>query len=284
MSVLLKWWTRRLFGGDPDLVWTYNPMTTALIRLPKSAKLAYHCVDDIAAQPSMPAVQIRRHENELVTRATRVFVTSPHLETRWARTRPVTYLPNCVDAEHFSAQRSDHDPLAGIPSPRLGFVGAVSSFKIDADLLRHMCANNPSWNLIVIGPREDADSALTELLDAPNVHYLGTKSYAEIPSYMRALDVGLIPARLTPYAMSMFPMKFFEYLAAGLPVVATELPALAAHSDVAALVPSRLWDRAIRAALAGTGPTITSRLNLARENSYTERTAKMLRELGVGDV
>ncbi len=284
VSTLLKFWTHRIFDRDPDLVWTYNPMTTALVRLPRSAKLAYHCVDDIAAQPSMPEAQIRKYESELVARAANVFVTSRHLESRWSRLRPVTYLPNCVDSDHFAAKASDRDPLAGIPVPRLGFVGAVSSFKIDAELLSDMCANNPSWNLVLIGPLEDADGALTKLLKAPNVYYLGTKSYAEIPSYMHAMDVGLIPARLTPYAMSMFPMKFFEYLAAGLPVVATQLPALAAHSDVAALVPSPMWDAAVHAALAGLGPTAVSRMSLARRNSYTERTATMLRELGVGSV
>jgi glycosyltransferase involved in cell wall biosynthesis len=284
LSALLMFWSHRIFHKDPDLVWTYNPMTTALVRLPKSAKLAYHCVDDVAAQPSMPEAQIRKYESELVACAANVFVTSRHLENRWSRVRPVTYLPNCVDSDHFAARASDSDPLAGIPSPRLGFVGAVSSFKLDAELLADMCANNPSWSLVLIGPLEDADGAVTKLLKAPNVYYLGTKSYTEIPSYMHAMDVGLIPARLTPYAMSMFPMKFFEYLAAGLPVVATELPSLAAHGDVAALVPSSMWDAAIDAALAGSGSTAASRMNLARRNSYTERTARMLRELGVDSV
>jgi glycosyltransferase involved in cell wall biosynthesis len=281
VSVLLRFWSRRVFRKDADLVWTYNPMTTALVRLPKSAKLAYHCVDDVAAQPSMPATQIRKYESELVARAANVFVTSRRLESTWSRVRPVTYLPNCVDSDHFAAKAADGDPLAGIPAPRLGFVGAVSSFKLDTELLADMCASNPSWSLVMVGPLEDADDALTKLLKAPNVYYLGPKSYAEIPTYMHAMDVGLIPARLTQYAMSMFPMKFFEYLAAGLPVVATELPALAAHGDVAALVPAPMWDAAIGAALAGLGSTPASRVSLARRHSYTERTARMLRELGV---
>jgi hypothetical protein len=108
-SALLAHWSRRLLASRPQ-IWTYNPLTTALVRLPACAKLIYHCVDDISAQPSMPSDQIGRFESDLVRRADHVFVTSRALEARWSAVGRVTYLPNCVDVVHF---RSGGEPGDG---------------------------------------------------------------------------------------------------------------------------------------------------------------------------
>ena len=78
----------------------------------------------------------------------------------------------------------------------------------------------------------DPSTTLTAIADSPNIHLLGPRPYAELPAYLRGADVGLIPALINDYTRAMFPMKFFEYLAAGLPVVATPLPALESHAGL----------------------------------------------------
>lgn len=280
-SLTLRFWAHRLLG-DRHIVWTYNPLTTALVSMPSRRPLIYHCVDDVAAQPTMPSEAIARFERELVARATKVFVTSRELEARWSPVGSVSYFPNCVDAEHFARRDPvDPDALAELPRPRLGFVGAVADYKIDVDLLDRAARLRPDWSLVVIGPREDRNPRLTALLELPNVHYLGPKSYEDLPRYMQALDVGLIPAQLNEYTRSMFPMKFFEYLAAGIPVVSTPLPALDEYSDVATFSPPAEFVQAVDDVLRGKSAGLDVRLAAAQQNTYVSRTRRMLAEIQV---
>ena len=280
-SALLQWWVRKLFPVPP-VFWTYNPMTTALLRIPPSATLIYHCVDDVSAQPGMPAAQIRRAERDLVARADRTFVTSRELEATWSSVRgDVTYFPNCVDAEHFGRPDAGDDPLAGLRRPILGFVGAVADYKIESEALLEMVQRRPDWTLVVIGPREDRNDTITRLLAAPNVHYMGARRYAELPRYLQRFDVGLIPARLNDYTKSMFPMKFFEYLAAGIPVVATDIPALAEFGDVATLTTRDGMVAAIENVLGGDVPDAGVRQAAVDDNTYSARTRRMLASAGL---
>jgi glycosyltransferase involved in cell wall biosynthesis len=119
--------------------------------------------------------------------------------------------------------------LAAIPRPRLAYMGVLSDFKIDLDLVEHVVAQRPDWHLVFIGDeREGQDSAaIVRLRARSNVHFLGWRPYAQLPSYLRGIDVALLPQRINDYTRAMFPMKYFEYLAAGRSVVATPLPALA---------------------------------------------------------
>jgi glycosyltransferase involved in cell wall biosynthesis len=255
-------------------------MTTALFDLPPAAGIVYHCVDDVAAQPGMPSDDIRRYEEELVRVADIVFVSSRALEERWTRVRPVIYEPNSVNATHFARPTtSSADPLAGIPRPRLGFVGAVAAYKVDAKLLLSVFRSEPNWSLVIIGPRSGHDHAFDELFELPNVHDIGLIPYADLPSYMRALDVGLIPAQLNAYTESMFPLKFLEYLAAGLPVVATRLPALAEYGEVVSLCDADRFADAIRQVLSGDAPAAEARRRVVEAHTYEARTKRMLQAL-----
>ena len=277
LSLLLHMWTRKLLGPRP-IVWTYNPLTTTLVRLPPHRTLVYHCVDNIAAQPGVHSPTVKKYEQELVKRADHVFVTSRELEANWSKHRKVHYDPNCVDVEHFSTANrvAVHPVLERIPQPRLGFVGAVAAYKIDVELLTQMACNHPEWSVVLIGPREDDDPSLSGLLVRPNVYYLGSVSYRDLPKYLAGFAVGLIPARLGEYAASMFPMKFFEYLASGIPVVSTNLPALDEYSSAAAIVDRSMFEAAVAGVLRGDVPPREVREEAYARNSYFARTSRML--------
>lgn len=279
-SFLLGYWARRLLASPPQ-IWTYNPLTTALVRLPDHAKLIYHCVDDISAQPSMPAEQIGRFEADLVRRADHVFVTSRSLEARWSGLGHVTYLPNCVDVVHFrSGCDAGTGPLAAVPRPRVGFVGALAGYKVNCELVLEVARAHPDWSIVLIGPVVDATKGFTELFLQPNVFHLGSCPYEHLPALMKGLDVGLIPARLNRYTTSMFPMKFFEYLAAGVPVVATDLPALQEYRDIAAVVKDEDYVSAVEQVLSGRRPSAQQVDEVVALNSYTRRTERMLALIG----
>ena len=113
---------------------------------------------------------------------------------------------------------------------------------------------------------------------SPNVHLLGPRSYSDLPAYLAHADVALLPLQLNEYTRRMYPMKFFEYLAAGCPVVATAIPALHDQSDVAILCSPEqsIFEAAIGQALAGKGPTLQQRLDRARQHTYFTRTTAML--------
>jgi glycosyltransferase involved in cell wall biosynthesis len=214
---------------DMPLVWTYHPFIRETIAALPHGPLAYHCVDDLSAIPGIDSVSFNLEEQRLLADCDVVFVTSLALKTKCERFNPNThYFSNVADLDHFGrAQQSGPlpDDIADIPTPRIGYIGALSDFKVDFALVRGVAMARPQWHWVVIGAeREGQHSPLVDSLRAlPNVHFLGDKPYADLPDYLRGFDVGTLPTLINDYTRSMFPMKYFEYLAAGVPVVSTPL-------------------------------------------------------------
>jgi glycosyltransferase involved in cell wall biosynthesis len=287
LQVGLSLW-RRLLGLRADWLWTYNPMTLAVLDPQPWSRLLYHCVDAIQAQPGMPAEAIERWEQRLCRRADAVFVTSPLLRQRLAPLNPHTHFEaNVADGAHFARALDPALPLpadlAAIPAPRLGFVGAISAYKIDLTVLEELALAHPAWSFVLIGPvgEGDPETDVTALAQLANVHLLGPRPYGDLPAYLKGFAVGLLPLRLNAYTQAMFPMKFFEYLAAGLPVVATRINALEAFREAALLCDPKVESLAagIRRALNGQGPALETRLQLAAQHTYASRTLRMVNVL-----
>lgn len=226
---------RSLWGKDfaRPLVWTYHPfMLEALPKAMESDGILYHCVDDLAALPDIDKNTFRDAEVELLRRADIVFVTAPALVAHCKEINPDTHLlPNVVDIDNFGQARQPGPILSefdAIPEPRIGFHGVLSDFKIDFKLLLNAARMRAQWHWVFVGEEREGQKSpfVEELARLPNVHFLGYKSYKELPKFLRGIQVGLLPALLNDYTRSMFPMKYFEYIAAGLPVVATPLDAL----------------------------------------------------------
>lgn len=279
---------RRWLGMRAELLWTYNPKTLAYGMPGPYATLVYHCVDDIQAQPDMDDLDLSAWEERLCRAADLVFVTSPALQESRRKYNPNTYyFSNVADYNHF-AQALEPDleiprDIAIIPQPRIGFVGAISAYKLDLDLLAKLAEASPSWSYVMIGPVGEGDPStqLSGLLDCSNVYWLGVKSYHDLPAYMKGLDVGLLPLRFNRYTRSMFPMKFFEYLAAGLPVVASAIDALESYRPFAALCEPTVdsFLAALNNTLKGLGCPLEARIECAAQHTYHRRTQAMLRYL-----
>jgi glycosyltransferase involved in cell wall biosynthesis len=224
----LRLWCRAL-RIRRDVLWTYNPMTTALFPTANFRAVVYHCVDEIRAQPGMPAREIDAAETDLLVRADICFVTAEHLLETRRRVNPNTfYFPNVADFEHFAAARAPAtavpDDLARLPRPRIGFVGAISGYKLDLALIRAIAEAHPEWSIVLIGPVGEGDpwTDVAALQGLPNLHLLGPRPYATLPAYLKGFDAAMLPAAQNAYTRAMFPMKFFEYLAAGCPVVGSD--------------------------------------------------------------
>ncbi|UCE26270.1 MAG: glycosyltransferase [Candidatus Coatesbacteria bacterium] len=277
---------RRLRFGKPVL-WIYRPEAVWFAGRLNEELVFYDCVDDYVDYPIYPLDEdnerIRRDEAELLARADLVATSSRHLYERKSPANPNThYVPNVADAAHFArtAETAVHEPpdVAGLPKPRIGFAGAVESYKLDMALLSATADERPDWQVVLIGPAESGDPDLDALAVKPNVHLIGPRPYAELPDYLAAMDALVIPYRLNDYTRGVFPIKFFEYLATGKSVVCTGLPALAEFGETVPLVsdPSAFVE-AVEAALAGEQDgKRRARIDIAFENTWEKRIGELL--------
>ncbi len=235
-----RWFNRRLlqlaigrfvrtYHFQQPLVWTYHPFMMNAIERFKHGPVVFHCVDDLAAVPGVNANVYYQAEVELLRNCQIIFVTAQSLKERCEQYNPNTYYyPNVVDAAHFSeARRQGPLPadLEKICEPRLVYHGVLSDFKVDFELLLNAAKLRPDFQWVFIGEEREGQQSewISRLKELSNTHFVGYRSYQRLPIYLRGMQVGLLPTLLNDYTRSMFPMKYFEYLAAGLPVVATPL-------------------------------------------------------------
>ncbi len=239
---LLPWLVRRAarrLGLQRPILWGYVPQAEELIAALDPSLVVYHCVDDIAAQERIDTASFRAAEARFAARADLVLASAPALAQRLrAFSDNVLDAPNVADTELFARALGAGAPdpaMAALPPPRIVFTGAIVSIKLDMALLVELARMRPRWSFALVGPIGPGDprTDVSVLQSQPNIHLLGRRTYAQLPDVLRGADVGLIPYARNELTESIFPMKVYEYLAAGLAVIATPLPALAGVAGVA---------------------------------------------------
>ncbi len=229
--------TRRL-GLSRPILWAYVPQAEPLIDELGSNLVVYHCVDDIAAQPGVDAPSFEAAEIRFVARADLVLASAPELAERLRRLgADVIEVPNVADTSLFATALEPggvDGAMAALPGPRAVFTGAIVASKLDFALLVDLARLRPSWSFALVGPvgLGAPETDVSSLSAEPNIHLLGPRAHRRLPAVLRGADAGLIPYARNRLTESIFPMKVYEYLAAGLPVLATPLPALSGLPEV----------------------------------------------------
>lgn len=204
-------------------LWAYTPMAGDLTAQLDPRVVVYDCMDELSAFLNAPA-DLHRREAELFQVADVVFVGGQSLfRSKRHLHRNIHCFPSAVDHEHFgAARRISKDPAdqAVIPHPRAGFFGVIDE-RMDLELVRRLAELRPELQLVMLGPVVKIDPA--SLPQAPNIHWLGGRSYAELPGYIAGWDVAILPFARNEATRFISPTKIPEYLAAGKRVVSTSI-------------------------------------------------------------
>lgn len=203
------------------VAWYYTPMMLSVSDHLLPLLTVYDCIDELAAFKQAPR-DLKEMEEMLFQRADVVFTAGYSLyETRKKKHRNIHPFPNSVDVEHFFRARGfDKDPAdqSGIPNPRIGYFGVIDE-RFDVSLIDEVARRKFDWHFVVIGPVAKINAS--SLPKLPNIHYLGQKSYEELPAYIAGWDIAMMPFVHNRATRFISPGKIPEYLAAGKPVIST---------------------------------------------------------------
>lgn len=241
----------------------------------------YHVVDEYSGYTGLDQdamTRIKMDESDVLDRVGLTIAASPQLVlAKSGSGRDTVLLENGVEPTEYSAARqADEEPsdIETIPHPRIGYCGLIGK-RLNLDLLTELARSRPDWSIVMIGKldsRECSDQ-IDELFELENVHFLGEKSPTAVAQYICSLDIGLLPYAINRETQHISPIKMYEYWAAGIQVVATEIPAAVKH-DFAVNVAKSDTDfiDKIGKSLSGVGMLHSQELvELAEENSWQNR-------------
>ena len=280
----------REHGFEKPVLWVYSPVTVdAVDEIPHSA-LVYDCVDRHSAYGGLmnPAL-VDAEELELAAKCDAVFATAEPLAKRLRTVNMKTsFIPNGANFERFSRAAQPlpaPEDLNGIPHPILGFVGALQPC-IEYGFAAAAAKAHPEWSFVWIGA-EKPGAALGELKALPNVHFLGLRPNEKLPEYLAQFDACLNLFAESDLSRDVSPLKFYEYLATGKPIVSTRQPEqILQYAELIHIADTaEAFIRCCAEALNDTQPTRTqARIEAGRACSWDARVTQMcgiLKEYGV---
>jgi GT2 family glycosyltransferase len=249
------------------------------------ARLIYDIIDDLGVFP-YPEKFLRRNHRYALEKAFRVFAVSDPLLAQARTVRPdAVYLPNGVETSRFESVDESLVPpelrkLKSSGRPIAGYVGSLSRWR-DLSLLEEMARACPEWDFVLIGVSLDQAYERSGLRRIPNVFFLGPVPHAAVPAALSLFDVGIEPFVATEMMRASSPLKLYEYLAAGKPIVSTPLPEMTAFPEVLIAASAEEWKHALTTALERSrDASFRKRLRgLARENDWSGRGEKILETL-----
>ncbi len=266
---------------DP-ILWIYSVKWPALIDSIPSKLSVYDCVDEWGEWSGDTGSRKLKYgaelDQQLCENADLVFVVSKALhESKSKLTSQVHLVPNAVDFDLFhQASRVDKGLPDDFPQgggPVVGYTGYLDD-RLDIPVLIEMAKAQPGWRIVLVGPciSDQVETALTNA-SPPNIHWLGPKDQKDLPSYIRGFDVCLVPYRIDGFTRNIYPLKLYEYMASGKPIVSSPIPAVEDERPLVeiASTPAEFIDR-IQTVLTNESAELTeARIRTARENTWDER-------------
>lgn len=279
--------------GQELVVWLSHPFHAFAIKaFPDRALLVYDWMDDWEQFEVLPVENpktlVGLNQN-ILERADTVLTVSEKL---WQRAKAVscnTFLvPNATDYElfRFAADSKSFilSTIASIPSPRIGYFGSIGD-RVDFSLLHQIAGAHPDWSIVLVGSvwpnKRDQAEALGAL---PNVHFLGAQPYQTLPAFLRGFDACIIPHTRDALTASMDPIKLYDYLASGKPIVCTHVAGVDRFADVLYIAETQgqFLDHLSRALGENGQQAFEARIQYARRNTWQERAAQVMGILKAG--
>jgi len=272
--------------GDRLVVWASHPLhVEAFDAFPDRALAVYDWTDDWSQFEVLPVAdreELVRINEDAIRRADIVFAVSQNLFKRARALNPNAYLaPNATDWDLLQSAGDPTQPpaadLAAIPHPIIGYMGQIGD-RVDFELLREVALARPNWSLVLVGPvwahKRPAAEALGTL---PNVYLMGRRPYADLPSFMRGFDVCAIPHTCDQLTASMDPIKLYDYLTSGKPIVTTRVAGIDRFEDVLYVAdgPGEFVARTATALAEADPGRVERRKEYARANTWQRRAAEL---------
>jgi len=240
-------------------------------------KIIYDCVDETSAfsDRSEAGSTILKAEENLVRKSSLTIASAKVLYEKIVKIKSnCIYIPNASDFGHFNkAAQTMKKPkeIETLKHPVIGFIGAIFDW-IDTDLLCKMAQAHPEYSILLVGP---VNSGLDELKKHPNIVMVGAKNYQLLPKYLASMDVCLIPFKINKLTRASNPIKMYEYLAAGKPVVSTALPEICNNASEVVYIGKDREDfiKKVERVVNETEDKamISRRIDYARDNSWEKR-------------
>ncbi len=234
-------------------------------------RTVYDCMDEHSGFPATRPAMLDQ-EPPLIRESDLVLVTAQALYEKCAPiARQCIFIPNAADFDHFH-YHTGADVLPDLIGPIIGYYGAISRW-FESDYVRAAALAHPNWQFVLIGSDPDSDVHLLERI--PNIHLIGEQPYAQLPDYLHRFDVAIIPFKSNVLTRATNPVKFYEYMSAGKPVVAAGLPELEAYSDLVYLASTAdEFVAQLERAVAERDPARNAaRVALAKKNLWADRAA-----------
>jgi UDP-galactopyranose mutase len=218
------------------IFWYYTPMALDFTDPSRADVVVYDNMDELSAFRGAPPALLQ-NEQKLMAAADLVFTGGVSLyEAKKGRHPHLHAFPSSIDTAHFAAARGSVEEApdqATIAHPRIGFFGVIDE-RMDVELVGALAVLRPAYQFVMIGPVVKIDPA--DLPQAPNIHWLGGRTYRDLPAYLAGWDAGFMPFALNESTRFISPTKTPEFLAAGIPVVSTEITDVVRPYGTAGLV------------------------------------------------
>ena len=207
------------------ITWSFFPFIAPYLNILEPKLNIFDAVDNWLSHSSYKKEKDKLKEAYHIIKkeADLIFVVSDNLFELFDNQDNTYWIPNGVDLKHYKQKFSLYNrDIADIKKPIIGYIGVIQD-RVDLDLIKYLARHNINKSIILVGPVwNEQDQAKLELDKEKNVYFLGYKKYREAPMYIQQFDVGIIPHKGDNLTASMNPMKMYEYLACGKPVVSTK--------------------------------------------------------------
>ncbi|MDQ7797852.1 MAG: glycosyltransferase [Candidatus Edwardsbacteria bacterium] len=258
-------------GFKPDIYWSSLPFDALWLKYFGNYKLIYDCSEQFSEFTNWHKIKsnIVEWDGLLTQKADQVFVQTDHLrDVKSPLNKNIIVIPNAVDEKVFSFTAGDaNDALKGIPRPVLGYVGSIN-YRLDVDLIKSIAQARPDWSIVLVG-----NNSLDAQIDWPqNVYFIDGKEYKQMPGIIASFDVCLLPHLSNKLVDSESPIKLFDYMATGKPIVSQNLTGVRPYKDYVYLAENKdQFIDAIEKALKEDDPTKMKRKEFGLTQTWDNR-------------